>query len=326
MQDGRLARILDDMAGRRVLVVGDVMLDEYVWGSVRRISPEAPVTVVEVERESSTPGGAANVAMNVMALGGAASVVGVVGKDEAGRLLCSQLGDAGVDVTRMVTDSSRPTTRKTRIIAQTQQVVRVDRESSHHLAERAVKGVVRGLEDAVASADIVVFSDYDKGMAGRKIAQAVVAFALEQGKRVVVNSKPHNLKRFRSASVITVNQLEAEAAANLRVSDDQGLHRAARKLLAMVRPEALIVTRGAMGMCIYGANGDMETVPAQPVEVYDVAGAGDTVVSTLALALASGASIRESAILANCAGGAVVRKVGVATVTRDEIANLMKET
>jgi len=313
------------MVGRRVLVVGDVMLDEYLWGNVKRISPEAPVMVVEVEKDSSNPGGAANVAKNIQALGGCSSIVGVIGDDDAGRALASHLSNIGVDVTGLVTDASRPTTRKTRIIAHSQQVVRVDRESRKKLARQAVKQVISRLADLVAPAEVVVFSDYDKGMAGREVAQSVIELANGHGKRVVVNPKPKNVKQFRSASVVSLNQSEAEAATGISIEDDKCLHRAAKRLLNAVRPETLLITRGPLGMSLYGRNGEVETVPAQVVEVYDVAGAGDTVVSVLALALAAGATTGEAAALANYAGSAVVRKVGVATVSRDEIEAMMGE-
>ena len=323
MQNDRLNKVLNSMAGQRVLVVGDVMMDEYVWGNVGRISPEAPVIVVEVERDSYNPGGAANVVSNIQALGGVSSIVGVVGDDETGRALISRLAQTGVDVTGLITDISRPTTRKTRIIAYSQQVVRVDRESRKKLSPQAARQVLACLSDLVASSDVVVFSDYDKGMAVHGVTQAVLDLAKEHGKRVVVNPKPRNIKLFKSASVISVNQSEAEAATGIPITDDSSLRLAARHLLKAVQPETLLVTQGPLGMSLFGANGEVETVPAHLVEVYDVAGAGDTILSVLALALAAGATVSDAAALANCAGGAVVKKVGVATITRDEIAALL---
>jgi len=311
------------MPDKRVLVIGDVMMDEYVWGNVRRISPEAPVMVVEVQKDSRTPGGAANVVNNVRALEGACSIVGVVGDDDAGRALRSGLAETGVEVRGIVTDASRPTTRKTRIIAHSQQVVRVDRESRKPLGRSAAKEVVSRLPDLVSSADVVVFSDYDKGMAVPSITQAVLDFSRHLGKCVLVNPKPGNAKRFKSASIISLNQSEAGAAAGISVNADNDLSRAAKRLLSSLQPETLIITRGPLGMSLFGLDGSLTTVPAHPVEVYDVAGAGDTVVSVLALAIAAGATVNEAAVLANCAGGAVVRKVGVATVTRDEVAALL---
>lgn len=322
MQD-RLNSILESMAGRRILVVGDVMMDEYVWGNARRISPEAPVMVVEVEKESYTPGGAANVVNNIQALGGVAAVVGIIGDDDIGRKLMKRLSETGVDVSGIVTDASRPTTRKTRIIAHSQQVVRVDRENRRKLTNSAASKLISQLENLTASVHAVVFSDYDKGVARRQVTQALLEIARKHGKRVIVNPKPRNVKQFRSASVISLNQSEAEAVTAVTISDGKSLQRAAKKLLTWLQPEALLITCGPNGMSLFNANGDMETIPAHLVEVYDVAGAGDTVVSVLALAMAAGANPHEAAVLANCAGGAVVRKVGVAAVTREEIAGMM---
>ena len=322
-QKKKLNQILHSLAGRRVLVIGDVMMDEYVWGNVRRISPEAPVMVVEVESESYMPGGAANVVNNIQALGGITSIVGVIGDDEMGRALASRLAENGVDVSGLVADAQRPTTRKTRIVAHNQQVVRVDRESRKKISGQAVKKVIARLADRISSVDAVVFSDYDKGMAGNEVTQAVFELAKKHRKPVVVNPKPKNVKLFKSVSILSLNQSEAEAASGITISDERALQRAAKRLLNSVQPEVLLITRGPLGMSLFSADGQIETVPAHPVEVYDVAGAGDTVVSVLALALAAGASVKEAAILANCAGGAVVRKVGVATVTRDEVATLL---
>lgn len=315
------------MPGRRVLVVGDVMMDEYVWGKVRRISPEAPVMVVEVDRDSSTPGGAANVVNNIQALGGKASIVGVVGDDECGRALCSQLQSSGADVTGLVVDFSRPTTRKTRIIAHSQQVVRVDRESRKKLPERTVKQVVAKLKEQVAGADIILFSDYDKGMAVTAITQVLLQLAKEHGKRVIVNPKPGNLKQFSEAFLVSVNQSEAEAGSRVAIVEDGDLQRAARGMFnpKIGIPEVVLITRGPDGMVLFNREGGIISVPAHPVEVYDVAGAGDTVVSVLSLAIATGATVQESAVLANGAGAAVVRRVGVAAVTREEIAAIMKD-
>jgi D-beta-D-heptose 7-phosphate kinase/D-beta-D-heptose 1-phosphate adenosyltransferase len=313
------------MAGRKVLVVGDVMLDEYVWGSVRRISPEAPVMVVEVQRDSWTPGGAANVVNNIQALGGSSAIIGVVGDDEPGRKLSARLSKGGADVSGIVIDRTRPTTRKTRIVAHSQQVVRVDRESRKALTAGAVKDVVERLSAVIPAFDVVMFSDYDKGMAVRAVTQSVIDIAREHGKPVVVNSKPGNIKNFRSASVVTVNQSEAEAASGIQITGEKSLMRAAKRLMTprYCGPEALVITRGPQGLSLFNSDG-YENIPAHLVEVYDVAGAGDTLASVLSISLSAGATLSEAAVLANCAGGAVVRKVGVATVTREEIALMLE--
>lgn len=325
MQDGRIQQIFDKMNGKRVLVVGDVMVDEYLWGSVKRISPEAPVMVVQVEGDSWTPGGAANVVNNVQALGGNASIVGVIGSDDVGAALIERLGAAGVDVSGMVVDSSRPTTRKTRIIAHSQQVVRVDRESRGKLPKSAAAQVVRQIADQISLADIVVFSDYDKGMAVSSITEKLMGIAVEIGKRVIVNPKPRNYPQFRSAYLVSLNEPEAQTATGISIDAERDVIRAGKRLVNGRNggPSVLVITRGRNGMVVFTKDDEPSIVPGHPVEVYDVAGAGDTVVSVLALALAAGAEVKEAALIANCAGGAAVRKVGVATVGREEIISMM---
>lgn len=319
----RLNKVLDSMAGRRILVVGDVMMDEYVWGNARRISPEAPVMVVEVERESYTPGGAANVVNNIQALGGISSVVGVVGEDEVGRKLMSCLAEKGVDVSGVVSDASRPTTRKTRIVAHSQQVVRVDRENRRRLPDRLARNLVTRIEDRIASVDAVVFSDYDKGVAMRQITGPLLELARRHGKRVIVNSKPGNMKQFKSAALLQLNRSEAEAVTHIRIDGEKDVQRAGRRLLNSIQPEALLITSGPHGMALFDSSGEMTSIPAHLVEVYDAAGAGDTVISVVALALAAGADVHDAAVLANCAGAAVVQKVGVVPATREDIRNMM---
>jgi len=325
LTDRRLDKILSEFAAHHVLVIGDVMMDEYVWGNARRISPEAPVMVVEVDRESYMPGGAANVVNNVQALGGTTSMIGVIGDDPMAERLVGCLSESGVDVAGLVVDPSRPTTLKTRIIAHSQQVVRVDRESRRKLSGSVMKKVAALVEERLPSVDIVVFSDYDKGMASSVVVNAVIEGARRNGKRVVVNPKPKNARQFKTASVISINQSEAEAVSGVTIGCDKDLNRVSGRLLNILKPEALLITRGPHGMRVITSDGNAEDIPAHLVEVYDVAGAGDTVVSVMALSLASGAEIREAAVLANCAGGAVVRKVGVATVTPAEIRALLNE-
>lgn len=323
MSNKDLEHILDQMPGRHVLVIGDVMLDEYVWGNVKRISPEAPVMVVEVEREGSTPGGATNVVHNVIALGGKASVVGVIGEDSAGQRLVQHLESAGVFIGGLVTDFNRPTTRKTRIIAHNQQVVRVDRESRQKIGRKVLRQVTGLIEEQLPHADVVVFSDYDKGMAATQVARTVIESAQAHSKKLIVNPKPRNVKQFKNATVISMNQSEAEAVTGIQISTEARLRRAARRIIQTLQPEYLLITRGPQGMALFSADGEENFIPAHLVEVYDVAGAGDTVVGVLALALAAGSTMYQAALLANCAGGAVVRKVGVATVTRDEIRAML---
>lgn len=320
-------RLLQRFRGRQVMVVGDLMLDEHIWGSVSRVSPEAPVLVVDVNSPPSDnrPGGAANVANNVVALGGSAAVVGVVGDDEGGRLLLESLARAGADASRVVRDSDRLTTRKTRIWAShRQQIVRVDLETKKKVTGRVLRLISDSVRAGSAAADAVLLSDYDKGVLTRDVARAALDAAAERGIPVVANPKPRNVHNFAGASVVTLNQIEASAASSIDISDRADAEKAAAKILDNSEIGALIITRGSHGLSVFRKAAEPFHVPAIQSEVYDVAGAGDTVVAALAMALACGADVNQAAVIANCAGGAVVRKVGVATTSIEEIDALLR--
>ena len=323
----RAREILGGFAGKQVLVVGDVMLDEYVWGSVSRISPEAPVLVVDAERETYVPGGAANVVNNVCALGGAAFIAGTIGQDAAGETLLDKLREEGANTDGLLADASRPTTRKTRIIAHSQQVVRVDHERRDPVDGDAQTRILTYLREAIPQCDAVLLSDYQKGLLSRAVVQAVVEQARAAGKVITGNLKPQGIGPHARLTVITLNLLEASQAANtpLEHADDAALRAAGQTLIKLSGADHVLITRGAHGLTLYSASGDEVTVPAHPVAVYDVAGAGDTVISTLTLALAAGATPAEAVMLANCAGAVVVRKVGVATASRAEILTTVTE-
>ncbi len=319
-----LERLLESLPGRRVLVIGDVMLDEYLMGETRRISPEAPVLVVDVQDMRWAPGGAANVAANVRALGGDVSIVGVTGCDEAGRRLAEQLEALGVRTDGLVQDPHTCTTLKTRIIAANQQVVRVDREKREHPDGRVLKRLRERIADALPGVDAVVASDYNKGVIG-KITQEAIALARQKGVVFTSNPKPRNLRWFRGADLITLNQVEAEAAGGVEIHDESAVEKAGSRILKRTGAGNVIITRGAHGMSVFLEGGAVEHIPVMPVEVFDVAGAGDTVVSTLTLALAAGADIVTAARLANFAGASVVRKLGVQTAVPSEIAHLIRQ-
>lgn len=322
MQTQRAQEILDGFDGKQVLVVGDVMLDEYVWGHVSRISPEAPVMVVDADRHTFVPGGAANVVNNLCALGARAAIAGVVGEDGAGHTLREKLAEEGADVSGLVSCSDRPTTRKTRIIAHSQQVVRVDHEKRNAVDGETLRRLQKGLETAITGCDAVLLSDYQKGLLGVDLVRWVTELARGQGKVITGNLKPTAIGSHCPLTVITLNLAEASAATGMLLgeSPDEGTLRSAGKmLLRKSGAEHILITRGAQGLTLFGPNNAVETVAAHPVAVYDVAGAGDTVISTLTLALAVGATAEEAVTLANCAGAEAVKKVGVATVSREEI-------
>lgn len=322
----RCLKALKQFAGKRVLVIGDLMLDEHVWGTVDRISPEAPVMVVNVESTDFRAGGAANVATNLRALGADASVLGVVGDDEGGVMLRDCLADAGVGVGGLIVDKTRSTTRKTRIWASHRhQVVRVDRETPRKIAPGTVKRIVDYLNDNARDVDAVLVSDYNKGVATREVVAAAIDMADRYGKVSASNPKPRNVHNFVGIGVMTLNQSEAVAASSIDIESVKDVEKAGRKLMASIQCRGLVITRGGHGLSTFDAAGPRH-IPAIESEVYDVAGAGDTVVSTLTLALTCNLDLATAAAIANCAAGAVVRKVGVATTTVDEIETLLKSS
>jgi rfaE bifunctional protein kinase chain/domain len=317
--------LVEAFSGRRIIVLGDLMMDEYLWGRAGRISPEAPVMVVDVERESSVPGGAANVVNNLLALRAKVSVIGVVGEDLTGRALADSLAAEGADTSGLVIDSARPTTRKTRIVAHNQQVLRVDREQAHAVDERTADALVSRLRALAGQADALVVSDYNKGVVTPGVARMAVETARERGLIVTANPKPASAAWLRGASVLQLNQLEAVSTATRLGMDvghfgrkDEFADGLGAELRGRLEVDALLVTRGSKGLAVWTSESSHQ-VPPHVVEVYDSAGAGDTVISALTLALAAGADLKTAAVVANLAAACVVRKLGVATVTPDEL-------
>jgi rfaE bifunctional protein kinase chain/domain len=320
MDRERYRQIVDRFAHRRIVVLGDLMMDEYLWGRATRISPESPVMVVEVDRESSVPGGAANVVNNLLALGAKVAVVGVVGEDAAGERLKAALVEHGADVSGIVADSSRPTTRKTRVVAHSQQVLRVDREQARPLDGAVMERLLALLRDKVQATEAVIVSDYDKGVLTPEVARAAIQSARTAGVLLTANPKPDNARFLAGAHLVSLNQSEAEAVArDRRFRGEEGLEEAGAALVRELNVETLVVTRGAKGLSVWHSGNGVQHIPAHPVEVYDVAGAGDTVISALTLGLTAGAPVEEAAVVANHAAACVVRKVGVATVTTEEL-------
>lgn len=306
------------LRGAMVLAIGDLMLDEYVWGEVARISPEAPVPVVNIRRRSHAPGGAANVAAGVAALGGRALVGGAVGDDAAAAAMRDALTTTGVEPEGLVVDPSRPTTTKTRVIAHAQQVVRTDFEDRSPLPAAVEGELLEWMRRRLPEADAVVISDYRKGVVSAAVAQGIIAAAAAAGKPVVVDPKGLDYANYRGATVITPNAHDAAQAANVHMENEDDLLKAARRLSELCGDAALLITRGAAGMTLFAGNGRIE-VPAEARSVYDVTGAGDTVVAVLAVALGRGLPLVDAVGLANTAAGIVVGKVGTSTVTLEEL-------
>ena len=315
----RAEEILRSLRERKVLVLGDVMLDEFVWGDVTRISPEGPVPVVDVRRESVHLGGAANVLANLISLGAHGRVVGVVGNDHAGGRLREELRqlNSGGDV-GLVTDESRRSTTKTRIVAHSQLVVRADRESRAPVSSQVESEIIDHLKKGLAEADAFVVSDYDKGVVTPAILRQILPFAYERVP-VLIDPKLRNFNSYRPATLITPNHYEALRMSDTEDHSDDGSHEAARIIQQKLGCDAVLITRGDRGMMLLEAGGQPVYVETAAREVYDVTGAGDTVIATLAAALACGATMLEAASLANHAAGIVVGKVGTATATADEL-------
>jgi D-beta-D-heptose 7-phosphate kinase/D-beta-D-heptose 1-phosphate adenosyltransferase len=314
----RAAEILRAFRDRNVLVLGDVMLDEFVWGDVTRISPEAPVPVVDVRRESIHLGGAANVLANLVALGARGSVVGVVGKDTSGERLRTGLRELGALDQGVIVDDTRPSTTKTRIIAHSQLVVRADRESRTPVSTKTEDQILSFLKDALTHADAFVISDYDKGVVTQRILREILPLAYVRVP-VLVDPKLRNFNFYRPATLVTPNHLEALRMSDTEDHSDDGSLHAAKVIREKLGCDAVLITRGDRGMMLLESNGQPVFVETAAREVYDVTGAGDTVIAALAGALASGATMLEAATLANHAAGIVVGKIGTATVSADEL-------
>lgn len=322
----RADELLGRASERTVVVYGDVMLDEFVWGDVTRISPEAPVPVVDIRRESVHLGGAANVLANLIAMRARASVVGVVGDDHAGARLRAELKEAGALHAEgaLIVDGNRPTTLKTRIIAHSQLVVRADRERRTPVEAETEERMIEVLKRVVEEADAFVVSDYDKGAVTPRVLAEILPLAYDRAIPVLVDPKIRNFDSYRPATLVTPNHHEALRLTNTEDHNDEGLKRAAHLIRERLACESVLITRGERGMMLLESYHEPVYVETVAREVYDVTGAGDTVIATLAAALSAGSSMLEAAVLANHAAGIVVGKVGTATASAEEIINSLQ--
>ncbi len=317
--------LLDRFRDCPVLVVGDLMLDEYLWGHVNRISPEAPVPVVEVQRRSFTAGGAANTAANVASLGGRAILAGIVGDDGEGKRVRDLLDGLGIDTSAVVMDASRPTTTKTRVVAHSQQMVRIDHEQPGALSPEVEAELLAQVEMQLKHVRACVVSDYGKGLITPSLCERLLAVARSAGVPVVVDPKGTDYRKYRGATVVKPNQLETGKVLNRDLRTTAEVEAAGRELLALLgEGSSVLVTRGAHGMTLLEADRPPVHVPAHAREVYDVTGAGDTVAGTLALTLAVGGSLAEACRLASLAAAVVVGKVGTATCSHLELEEALR--
>lgn len=318
-----LRDMVDSFQQGKVLVLGDLILDEFVWGEVSRISPEAPIPVVEVVEESFMPGGAANVGNNVCSLGGQAFLGGVIGHDSVGKVLKEELARCGMNIGGVIVDESRPTTLKTRIIAHHQQVVRVDREKKEPLADAVSFALLDYCRELTDEVNVIVIEDYGKGVVNRELLQLINGL---EGKIVIVDPGVGDFSVYAGVDIITPNRHEAEMAFGKKLDGDENLYAGGKMLMDEFNFQAVLVTLGEEGMCLFQKEGDeVDHIPTVAREVYDVSGAGDTVVSTLALALSIGASLKEAAYLSNIAAGIVVGKTGTAVVSREDLYKILDE-
>ena len=310
-------KIIRRFKDKNILVIGDIILDHYIWGKVNRISPEAPVPVVEVTRESFLLGGAANVAHNIVSLGGRASVIGMNGQDVAGEALMNILSQRGVNCDGIFTEN-RPTTVKTRVIAHNQQVVRFDREDKKYVDGKILKGILGYINSVLLRYDAVIVSDYKKGMVSSELIGDIVRKSKSKEMFIAVDPKIGHFDFYRGVSLITPNLMEASDGSKIEIRDDKTLLKAGRALMKNLSCKAVLITRGDQGMSLFEKK-KVTHIPTVARKVYDVTGAGDTVISAFTLALVSGADMEEAAVIANHAAGIVVGEVGTAVATADQI-------
>ena len=319
-------KLVEDFSRVKILVVGDVMLDRYWWGNVTRISPEAPVPVVRIQRDSYVPGGAANVAVNVAGLGARVTLLGLIGDDPDGACLRDGLKKAGVLSETLVAVKTRPTNTKTRIIAHNQQVARVDRESTSALSMKEADLLCNAISEQIDGADVVVLSDYAKSTLSDRVLGHIFSLAGNSQKPVVVDPKGKDFTKYVGSTVLTPNRREAAEACNLEPEADHLVSQAGRRLLDKLQLRAVLITESEEGMTLFEKGQPPSHFEAAAKEVYDVTGAGDTVIATMAVALAAGADFRDAAKLANLAAGIVVQQLGTASISYEKLVSSLADT
>ena len=309
----------------RALVIGDLMIDEYLWGRVERISPEAPVPVVCVERENQTLGGAGNVINNLTAMGAKVSAIGTAGTGKAGRMIFEKLSELGVETDGIVSEPNRPTTRKTRVIASSQQVLRIDKEIKKKISAQTLETLCKGIEERLGQTDLVIISDYDKGLVTMDLVARTVAMTKEKKVIALADPKSLDFSKYKGIPVLTPNKKEAGIAAHMDIQTTQDLEKTGETLLEQVECEKLLITCGKDGMALFEKGAPVKTIASRARQVFDVSGAGDTVISLLGLGLAAGASFYDAARVANAAAGIVVAKVGTATASIAELKKALEK-
>lgn len=306
------------------MVIGDLIMDEFIWGKVERISPEAPVPVVNVTSESLRLGGAGNVLNNVYDLGAKVFVCGIIGNDDMGKKMLQQLRQMGISTEGVIVEKDRVTTVKTRVIAHHQQVVRFDRESKEASNSLSMEKIIIYLKKQLPGLDAVIISDYQKGMISQELLNEILPLIRKEGKIISVDPKPKHFSFYQGVTVITPNQKEASLATGIEIEGEESLISTGRSIINTLKCKAVLITRGEEGMTLFEEGGAITHIPTVAKEVYDVTGAGDTVISAYTLALVAGSNFLEAAMLSNYAAGIVISKLGTATVSREELKNAIK--
>lgn len=321
----KLEKIVNKFASKKILIIGDLMLDEYIFGKTTRLSPEAPIPIVEVEKINYVPGGAANTANNVKSLGARTILTGLVGKDENGKILIKLLKKKDIKVNGILEDTERPTTLKSRVVSQGQQIVRIDKENRKPITKKVERALLSFIKIIIPKVDIILISDYAKGVITSRLCQQIITLAKTKGKPVLIDPKGKNSSKYKDCFIIVPNLKELEDALKIQVNDLSKLPQAAKMLLAHVNSEAVLVTLGGLGMALLEKSGKYFSVPATNVGVVDISGAGDTAIAAFALSVAAGASLQEAMLLSTYACSVVIGKMGTATTTQEELIKAIKE-
>src|SRR3989338_2885731 len=324
MNTGKLRKIIPRFSDVKILVIGDLILDEFVWGDVSRISPEAPVPVVWVRSESFMPGGAANVANNIASLGAKVYIAGVAENDGRSGILKEGLIEKGINIDAVITDDSRPTTLKTRVVAHHQQVVRIYREKIDGISAAVLDKLIAHIKDVIDETDAIIIEDYGKGVISAKLLKEVLTIAKKKKKIITVDPKEEHFSYYKGVTAITPNHHEAARAVGINIKDNESILKIGIALLKKLNCEGVLVTLGENGMRLFQKNGAITHIPTVAQEVFDVSGAGDTVISVFTLALGLGVNMKDAAYISNIAAGIVVGKVGIAVITQEELMERMR--
>jgi D-glycero-beta-D-manno-heptose-7-phosphate kinase len=322
MDRKKVSKIFENAAGRQICIIGDIMLDRYMIGSVSRISPEAPVQVFDLKSAENKLGGAANVCLNIKTLGGKPHLIGVIGDDDTGRILAGEMKSLRIDTSGLITDKKRPTTCKTRVISDSHHLIRIDSESKQDIDSDTENKIFRKLERISRSTNYIILQDYNKGVLTKSLIKRVIEFAGKKKIKILVDPKFENFFEFRNTYIFKPNRKEIEDAFGRKAKSSEDLNRIVKELMKRLKCDNVVLTLGEEGMRIYENTGKklkMESIKTHARKVADVSGAGDTVISTIAFCLAGGASIYEAVFISNVAAGKVVEEVGIVPIHRNDL-------